>query len=83
MLVTTSYNKVVAIVPHDTTDVDHSGGQWPDAIYIGGAGTLTVVFEDGSTFQFTCIAGQVLDVKFRRVNSTGTGATLLGAMYQV
>lgn len=54
-----------------------------DAIYIGGAGTVTVVFQDDTAIQFTCIAGQILPVKAKRVNATGTAATLLKALYSL
>ncbi len=83
MLVVTSYNKWVPVVPSDTQDVEHAGGSWPDALYIGGAGVVNLVAEDGATGLFTCIAGQVLDVKFRRVNLASTGATDMLALYQI
>lgn len=84
-----NYNKAVAITKSDTINIDGStlntanDANPCDAIYIGGAGTVTVVFEDASTAAFTCIAGQILPVKAIRVNSTGTAATLLLALFQV
>jgi diaminohydroxyphosphoribosylaminopyrimidine deaminase/5-amino-6-(5-phosphoribosylamino)uracil reductase len=48
-----------------------------------GAGIVVVVFEDGTAVNFTAVAGQVLDLKCIRVNSTTTTATLMVALYQV
>lgn len=81
------YAKYVAIVKSDTVDfVDQgrgsSGGSiLCDAIYVGGAGIVVAVAEDGSTCAFTCVAGQILPIKARRVNSTTTSATLMVALY--
>jgi len=52
-----------------------------DAVYVGGGGIVVLVLEDGTTQQFTCVAGQVLAVKSIRVNSTTTSATLMEALY--
>ena len=54
-----------------------------DAIYVGGAGVVVAIFEDGSSGAYTCIAGQTLSLKTIRVNSTSTTASLLRALYQV
>ena len=51
-----------------------------DAIYVGGAGVVVAIFEDGSSGAYTCIAGQVLPLKTIRVNSTSTTATLMRAL---
>jgi len=53
-----------------------------DAIFVGGAGVVVAVFEDGSIAPFTVTAGTMLDLKCIRVNSTNTTATLMNAMYQ-
>jgi hypothetical protein len=60
-----------AITPSDTVD------QAFKALHVGGAGTVTVAFSDGSTAQFTAVAGQFLPVTGQRVNATGTAATLI------
>lgn len=84
-----SYNRVIAITKSDTVNYDGGvtgGGNAKnpaDAIYVGGAGVVVAVFEDGTTFSATCIAGQVLPFKTIRVNSTNTTATLMGACYTV
>lgn len=77
------YKKAVSITPSDTVDFLAQGtsDNLCSAIYVGGAGVVVVVFQDGSTASFTCIAGQVLPVKAKRVNSTSTTATLLIALY--
>jgi len=52
-----------------------------DAIFVGGAGIVVAVFPDGSTGQFTCVAGEILPIQTIRVNSTTTTATLMQALY--
>lgn len=76
----TFYNKAVTITPSDTADI----AEGPTAaIYIGGAGVVVAVFPNDTTATFTCVAGQVLPVRAKRVNNTNTTATLLRALYQV
>lgn len=82
------YNKAVAITKSDTVNYDGSnttGGTVPvpaDAIYVGGAGIVVVVFQDGSSCALTAVAGEILPVRTIRVNSTTTTATLMAALYQ-
>ena len=78
----TPFSQAGAITPSDTDDFA-TNGRLSDAIYVGGAGTVAVVFEDGSTATFTSVAGGYLWVKAKRINSTGTSATLLVALYRV
>lgn len=90
---TLPYNKAVAISTSDTVNFDKStqtqvvAGNKAipcDAIYVGGAGTVTPVLESGVTGPtFTCVAGQTLPFKAIRVNATGTAGTLLIALYYV
>lgn len=54
-----------------------------EAIYVGGAGIVVAVYENGQTENFTCVAGQILPVKAIRVNSTTTTATLMAALSTV
>ena len=61
------------ITPHDSNDFDVQCR----GIFVGGAGTVTVVFPNDDAVQFTCTAGTVLPVRAKRVNSTGTAGTLL------
>jgi len=54
-----------------------------DAIFIGGAGIVIAVSENGKTDAYTCVAGEILPVRAIRVNSTTTSATLMNALYVV
>lgn len=74
------YNKSVAITPSDSADIPAGP---PEAIYVGGAGVVVAAYADGTLGTFTCIAGQVLPIKCKRINSTNTTATLLVALYRV
>jgi len=76
----TPYNTSEPIVKSDT--VNFVRGPC-DAIYVGGAGIVVVVWPNDRTEAFTCVAGQILPVKAKRVNSTTTTATLMVALYQV
>lgn len=61
-----------AITPSDGTDLPDI----PRAIYCNGAGNA--VISDGTTdITYVLVAGQVLDIRARRVKSTGTTATLV------
>ena len=64
--------------PSDTLDLP----QPSDALWVGGAGNVAAVMQDGSVTLFTAVtAGAVLPIRARRVNSTGTSATLIVALY--
>ena len=85
MIANMLYNKGVAITKSDTVDFANPAApqRCCDAIYVGGAGVVVVVFEDDSTASFTAVAGQILPVKARRVNSTSTTATSMVALYWI
>lgn len=93
MLANALYDKAVAIVKSDTVNFDGTtttAGTQPsgppiacDAIFVGGAGVVVAVFQDGSTASFTCIAGQLLPVRAIRVNSTNTTASVMVALYAI
>lgn len=74
------FNRAFDITTSDTANFPYGLTQ---GIYVGSGGDVVVVFEDGSTASFTCAAGQILPVKAKRVNATGTTAALLMALYQV
>ena len=86
-----TFNQAKTITKSDT--VNYDGSTYAanaatkaipsDAIYVGGAGVVVAVFENGSSEKFTCTAGELLPLKTIRVNSTNTTATLMRAMYQV
>ena len=88
---TGTYNKSVAITKSDTVNFDGSSyaanaatkALPADAIFVGGAGVVVAVFENGTTAPFTVLAGTMLPLKCIRVNSTSTTATLMNAMYQI
>lgn len=75
------FNKAVAIVASDTVDFVNQGlsRKLCDSIYVGGAGVVPVVFEDGTVVNYTAIAGGTLHVAARRVNATNLTASLLVA----
>jgi hypothetical protein len=88
-LTPTNYAKAIAVTPSDTADfafTNNGDGTRPtlcDALYVGGAGAVVAVFQDGSTASFTAVAGAVLPLRLRRVNATGTAATLMVALYNL
>lgn len=84
------YSRSVAITKSDTVNYDGSTFAAnaatkaipADAVYVGGAGIVVLVGENGDTTQFTAVAGQTIPVRSIRVNSTTTTATLMLALYQ-
>ena len=84
MIIPTPFSQARAITKSDTVDFDvNLNGGLSDAIYVGGAGIVVAVFQDGSTANFTAVAGQVLPLRIKRVNSGTTTATLMVALYSV
>ena len=77
------YNLAFPLTKSDSVDIEQFLPLGPtDAVYVGGAGIVVAVFPNGSTAQFTCVAGQTLPIAVKRVNSTSTTATLMLALYQ-
>jgi len=76
------YTYGLAITKSDTVNfpVDVNFG-WCDAVYVGGAGVVVAVLPNDQLLSFTCVAGQLLPIKIKRVNSTNTTATLMIALY--
>ncbi len=72
------YNYYEAISKSDT--VDFASGQC-DAIYVGGAGIVVAIREDGTAVSFTAVAGELIPIAAKRVNSAVTTATLMVALY--
>jgi len=69
---TTPADDAFAITPSDGADL----AQVVRALYIGGAGSISLVTRAGSTVAFTGLAaGTVLPVRAARVRATGTTAT--------
>jgi hypothetical protein len=82
-----SYALATAITKSNTVNFDASvsttgGNVKPcDAIYIGGAGIVIGVLQNGGTISLTCVAGALIPLRLIRVNSTTTTATLMVALY--
>lgn len=71
-------DKYFAITPHDSTNFSVS----TRGIYVGGAGNLVAVDEDGNAVTFTgLLAGVVYPIRCKRVNSTSTTCTSLVGLY--
>jgi len=77
-----NYNKAVEVTKSDTVNIP---GPRPltDALYVGTAGVVACVFQDGSVVNFTAVAGAILPVAIKRVNSANTVPTLMVALYHV
>ncbi len=60
-----------------------AGGRYPDVIWCGEAGTITLAFDDGSTVIFTVAAGTILPVVAKRIQSTNTAGTLFVGLWQL
>lgn len=73
------YNEYVAITPSDTVNFPRG---LCSGIYVGGAGIVVAVQEDGDLVNFTAVAGGVIPIRAKRVNNTDTTATLMVALYQ-
>ena len=69
----------LAVTPSDSTDLTYSTCR---AIYVGGAGDISLVDGNAATIVFTGVtAGSILPVQTARVNATGTTATSIIALY--
>lgn len=66
-----------AVSPSDSVDL----AQASRALYVGGAGNVTVLTVGGQTVTFTSVlAGSILPVRVVRVNFTGTTASNIVAL---
>lgn len=73
------YNDGDAITPSDTVNLSRP----TDALQIGSAGTVAVVFESNKVLVLTVSGPQTLAVRVKRVNAASTSATGLAALYTV
>lgn len=73
---TNSATKVAEITPNDSATLSLRG------IFVGGAGDVEFVDDDGNAATFTCVAGNILPVAGGacKVMATGTTATALVAL---
>lgn len=72
----------VAVAPSDANNLFTANkDQTCLALWIGGAGTLKVDMQDGSTVTFSGVpAGTLLPIQVKKVYATGTSATLIVAL---
>lgn len=68
--------KAVVVTPNNSTEL---GGVV--ALYIGTAGSLSVICADETQCDFPAVSAGILPLKVRRVRSTGTTATNIVALY--
>lgn len=79
-MIISPYNIAVAISKSDT--VNFGGPKLLcDAIYVGGAGVVAVVLQDDTVVNMTAVAGSILPIQAKRVNSSNTTATVMTALY--
>lgn len=72
------YANTAAVTPSDTTDLSFT----TRALYIGGAGNVTLIDANNNTTTFQAVpVGSVLPVRTNRVKATGTTATNLIALW--
>lgn len=70
--------KWVAITPSDATNMK-AGCR---GVYVGGAGNVAAVGQDDVAETFTAVpVGTFMPIQPKRINATGTTATLLLALY--
>jgi hypothetical protein len=69
-----------AVVVTPSNSVNLTGA--PRALFVGGAGNISLVTAAGNTVVFTGVAaGSILPVRVQRVNLTDTTATNIVAIY--
>jgi hypothetical protein len=67
-----------------TLDADPFDGSFFDALYVGSAGTVVIVTQDGKSVSFVgAPASRILPVRGKRVASSGTTAGDLVALKRV
>lgn len=66
-----------AVTPSDTTDLTNVS-RW---LFVGGAGNVVCIMQDGTTVTFTgVLAGTLLPIRCSRVMATSTTATNMVAL---
>lgn len=74
-----AYSGAAAVTPSDSGNLPASPAS---AIWVGGAGNLTVIMYNGATVTFTAVpAGTLLLIRVKQVKATLTTATLIVALY--
>ncbi len=78
----TRYNWGKAFTASDTVDFVEPNGDYPDALWVGGAGNLTLVLIDGSTLALVAVpAGTLVPIQHKRVNAAGLTASNLISLF--
>lgn len=72
-----SFARWVPVVPSDSIDFP----EVPDALYVGGAGNIVAVALTGESDTIAAIAGAILPIRPKRINSSSTTATGMYALY--
>ena len=68
--------RAAAVTPSDTTEI------FSNALYVGGAGNVSVVTEGGDTVTFSGVqAGTTLVIRATKVRATSTTATAIVRMW--
>jgi len=76
---TDPYLRAQAVTKSDTVNLP---GGTCDALQVGGAGIVQAVLENDLVVPITCVAGQWIPLRIKRVNSTSTTATVMTAFYR-
>jgi hypothetical protein len=72
----------VAITKSDATEYTPQNGGYLDALYVGGAGDVTVKTVDGSTVAFVgAVAGSILPIQCQQVRSATTATSIVGLRF--
>ncbi len=80
MVIPTPFNRMLAITKSDTVNI-RTDGRLTDAVQVGGAGIVVAVMQDDTTCAITAVAGEILPIAIKRINSGTTTATLCVALY--
>ena len=77
MIANPQFTKWVPVTQSDADDfpVQGTADGLAAAIYVGGAGDVACVHQDGRVVTIPCIAGMYIWGKFKRINDTGTTVT--------
>jgi hypothetical protein len=78
-----TFNRAYPITKSDTVNIVLPNNAVMGGIWVGGAGIVLAIYDDDSQAAFTCVAGTVLPISCKRVQSTTTTATLMVALYSV
>lgn len=72
-----------AVTKSNTVDIPLYLNRTVDALWVGAAGDVAVVFQDSSVVTYGCAIGLLPLTGIKRVNSTGTSATGIVALWQI